>query len=359
MKKALLSLSALLTVGVVNAQTVQRVPLFEVFTSETCPPCKPGNTIYENVIAPKPKGDYVSIKFQQDFPGNGDPYCTTEGVNRRSYYAINSIPRMEIDGGWDQNAQSFTDALYTQYRSVAAKATLTGVYSISTSNRVTVKVDYKAIGSAFPAGTKLYVGIVEARTIKNINAQTNGETVFYNVMKKMMPTDGGTAVTALAAGASESKTMTFTFTGSYRLPADGKTANRIALATEHSVEHFDSLKVVAWIQGSTKEVFQAGNLSKVAATAIANVSNSVGEVMVFPNPSSSNVNVSINMKSADNVTAVIYNMNGAAVITKTANLAAGAGQIGFDVSNLAAGLYNLVIFDSNNNSFSERLSVAH
>lgn len=357
MKKALLSLSAFITITAVNAQTVQRVPLFEVFTSSTCPPCKPGNAVYHNVVNSKPTGEYVSIKFQQDFPGSGDPYATTEGVSRRSYYAINSIPRMEIDGGWDENAQSFTDGLYTQYRSVAANATLTGTYSVSSAKVVKAKVKFSAIGAAFPAGTKVYVAIVETRD--TANKKNNGETEFFDVMKKMMPTNSGTTVQALTVGQSDSLELTFSFTGSYRLPANGQSANRINHATEHSVENFANLKVVAWIQGSNKSVFQAANLTKLNTTAISNVSNTVGEVMVFPNPASNNVNINIAMKNADNVTAVIYGLNGTAVASKTATLSAGAGQISFDVQNIAAGLYNLVIFDSKNNSFSERISVAH
>jgi hypothetical protein len=89
------------TATVVNAIAVRR-PLVETFTSSTCGPCAPANVTAEALFAQN-TGKFTSIKYQADFPGTGDPYFTQEGGNRRSYYSINSVPRMEIDGGWDQN----------------------------------------------------------------------------------------------------------------------------------------------------------------------------------------------------------------------------------------------------------------
>src|SRR6478672_10485116 len=150
MKKILLSVGILLTVSAADAQT--RYPLYEVFTSSTCGPCYNGNAVYEGVVASKPASDYVCVKYQQNFPVIsgivGDPYCTDETVSRRSsYYAINSIPRMEIDGAWDQNAQSFTNALYTSSKAVVAKYSIIGTWSIK--NKV---VTAKFITSPLVAG---------------------------------------------------------------------------------------------------------------------------------------------------------------------------------------------------------------
>ena len=352
MKKILLSVSALL--GVLAADAQQRVPLFEVFTSSTCPPCKPGNAIYEGVVSNKPATDYVSVKFQEYFPGNGDPYCTNETVGRLQYYSINSIPRMEIDGGWDQNAQSFTDALYTQYRAVPAKFTLSGTYTVK-GKIVTAKVKYTPL--AVPTGAKLYVAIVEDKTQQNV--KNNGETMFYNVVKKMLPDQSGTALPVIAVGGKDSTSFTFTFPGTYRLPADALAANRINLATEHSVEDFPELKVVCWIQGSNKEVYQAANLSRISPAAVSEVSNTVGSVSVYPNPANSNVNIDITMKQADQVSASLVSMTGAVVATKTVSCTPGQNKVSFDAQTLANGVYNIIVLDSKNNSFGQMVNVTH
>ena len=63
----------------------------------------------ESVLAQNPD-EYNSIKYQVDFPGWGD--YTTEVGNRRGFYSINRIPRVEIDGGWDQNSLNLTQAVF-------------------------------------------------------------------------------------------------------------------------------------------------------------------------------------------------------------------------------------------------------
>ena len=359
MKKALLSIGAVLTVLSVNAQ--QRVPLFEVFTSSTCPPCNAGNSIYEGVLAGKPKTDYVSIKYQQKFPSTGDPYATQESVwavgGRPSYYITASswgIPYMNIDGGWGQNAQSFTQALYDQYRAVPPQYTITGYYYI-VGNRVTAKISYKAL-TTVPAGTKIFAAVTEAQTVKNV--KTNGETKFFNVMKKMMPTIDGTTITEVTAGQTGTLTLSYTFPGSYRLPVDGQPSHYINTATENSVEHFDSLKVVAWVQGADKSVYQAGNMSKASPTEISSVA-AMSEVTVFPNPASNVINLSVSMKEADKVTAVLYDMMGNVVSKQSTTMLSGKGNMTISTQNVASGMYNVVIFDSNNNSNTQRVSVVH
>ncbi|GBL36305.1 hypothetical protein EMGBS15_19000 [Filimonas sp.] len=75
----------------VLSENVQRIPLFEVFTSSTCPPCNPGNTNYHSIVDTKPAGDFVTIKYQQDFPGTGDPYCTSRGRKQKKYTLCNQL----------------------------------------------------------------------------------------------------------------------------------------------------------------------------------------------------------------------------------------------------------------------------
>ncbi len=353
MKRIILPLSLFATV--LTAQAQQRVPLFEIFTSSTCPPCKTGNAVYEGVIAGKDPSEYVGIKYQQNFPGTGDPYCTTEAVNRRSsYYAINSIPRMEIDGAWDKNAASFTAALYNSARAVPAKFSLTGTYYI-TGKTVSIKLKYSPLVT--PVGAKLYVAIVEDTTDKNV--KSNGETIFYKVVKKMLPTETGTTLPTIAIGSFDSTSMSFTFAGSYRLPIDGAVANRINNATEHSVEDFKNLKVVAWIQSSSKEVYQAANLTYGFPTSIANVSNVVTAINVFPNPAQDMLSINLNLNNNDQISAKLINMNGATVVTKSVQLSSGKNQIDIETGALPNGHYNLVILDSKNNATGQVISIIH
>ena len=238
---------------------VQRVPLFEIFTSSTCPPCTPGNENFHSIVDPKPAQEYVSIKYQQDFPGTGDPYATFDAVDRRGFYGISSIPRMEIDGGWDGNANSFSQALYAD---ALAKPAFTFLHATYTVDVPTQTVSFNIEGLPvldYPAGNyRLQIAIIENLTTANV--KNNGETEFYQVLKKMYLDENGITLTSLDNLTPYTFSTDYTFQGSYRLPANGQAANRINHTTEHSVEEFSDLRVVVWVEEvDTKEVLQAFN----------------------------------------------------------------------------------------------------
>lgn len=339
-----------------SSQAQERVPLFEVFTSSTCPPCKPGNTIYEGVLAGKNPDEYVSVKFQQDFPGTGDPYSTNEAVTRRGYYAVSAIPNMQIDGGWNQNAQSFTQSVYDQYRAVPATAELAGNYSVSRDKVVTATVTYKAL-TGLTAAT-LYVAVVESRTVRNV--RNNGETEFFNVVKKMLPGSFGTALGTLAANDTGSLTLTYMFPGAYRLPPNGQPASRINLNTEHSVEDSTHLRVVCWLQDAGKHVAQAANLKSVFPTSVTQLqSGPLSDCRVFPNPANTALGIQLNVATTGKVSALLVDMNGAVVARQHSLMMAGHNSLSFDTSSLPAGNYSLLVLDDNNNSFGQMVTVTH
>jgi len=339
----------------VLSEVVQRIPLFEVYTSSTCPPCKAGNENFHTIVDTKPATDFVSVKFQQDFPGTGDPYATTETVNRRSsYYGITSIPRMEIDGGWDGNANSFTTALYDAARALPAQYKLTGTYA-QVGPSFTAKVKFSPLFNA--TGAKVYVAILEKSTIKNI--KSNGETIFYQVAKKMLPSELGTTLPNVAVGNWDSLTMNYTFNGNYRLATDGTAANHINMAIEHAVEDFKNLYVVAWIQGTDKQVYQAANLTSLYPLGTTDFTATIKNVSVYPNPTSDEINIELNMKESDEILTSLVDMNGNMIETKSVKTTLGTNKITFNVSKLAQGIYNVLIFDSKNNSSVHKITVQH
>lgn len=339
----------------VLSETVQRLPLLEVFTSSTCPPCTPGNINFHSIVDPKPQGDFVAIKYQQDFPGTGDPYCTTESVNRRTTpYAINSIPRMEIDGFWDGNASSFTQQLYDDARAIPAQYKMSGTYS---TNNMTVssKVKFSPLFNA--TGAKLYVAILEKETIKNI--KSNGETKFYQVMKKMLPSEVGTSLPTVTIGNWDSLSFNYTFNGNYRLPADGQSANRINHAIENSIENTHNLYVIAWIQASDKTVFQACNLTSLNPVGVENVSQQLQEVLVYPNPSSDVLHVNFKSAESNTILYTLVNTTGSVILSSSKEISAGSNSFELSTKGLANGMYHLMLFDSKNNSHVEQVLVQH
>lgn len=253
---------------VVSSSFLPRKPIFELFTSSTNSFCLYANVNFHNIVNSRNDSNYVHIKYQQDFPTNGDPYCTTEAVNRRtSPYNINSIPMMQINGRDELLTSVFSENAYQQAASMPAVYDLSGEFSIDSITKTIndIKIMYRPLLNMTAGLTKLYVAIVEKECKNNI--KSNGETKFYNVLKKMLPSSSGVTITTLTANTLDSFVTSYQFNGNYRLPSDGQPANRIDHAMEHSVESFNNLRVVAWIQNTaTKQIFQAANLKRIIKT---------------------------------------------------------------------------------------------
>lgn len=313
---------------------LQRKPLYEVFSSSTCGPCAPGNVNMKNVLQPY-DGDHVTVKYQQNFPGTGDPYATAETVARRSYYAINSIPRLEIDGQWDQNASSLTANIHNQFKGIPAFVGINATVDYwATSAKVNVEIDPIA---NFAGNNVLQVVIMEKKTFNNV--KTNGEVEFENVVKKMLPNQNGTVIGPLNKGQKKTYTLSHTFFGNYRLPANGQTAEYINHATEHSVEEFGDLIVAVWVQGPDKKVLQSAYATeiKLSTPEIEKLSNNV---VVYPNPASNEVYVDVRLHNAATVQASLVNVLGQQLMAKDFGMQnAGDFNASFPVQNLAPGMY--------------------
>ncbi|MCC6815264.1 MAG: hypothetical protein IT267_02510 [Saprospiraceae bacterium] len=320
-----------------------RIPLFEVFSSSSCPPCKPANEKYLSIIENKSPDEFVSIKYQQNFPGNGDPYTTTEAINRRGYYFINSIPRLEIDGGWDKNGNVFTDQIFNGASTIPAFYTLNGTFKVE-DKKITATVSYSPLFEA--TGARLYVAILEKITY--LNVATNGELEFHHVMKKMLPNETGTVLPTLPPLTQRSNTFSYTFNGEYRLPINGQTANIINHATEHSVEDFSNLYVVAWIQGPDKQVFQAANLKGESSGVYYSAKFETGTL--YPNPCSDKILLNIHLKESSQLITHIVDNFGKIVYSRENNMASGKQTLEYNIKDIPAGEYHLLIFDKDNNS---------
>lgn len=294
---------------IVYDQAYPRQVLYETFTSSTCPPCLPGNTNFEGVLSGVDTSEYTSIKYQMSWPGAGDPYYTLEGNTRRNFYAITSVPRLEIDGGWDDNSNNFNITHHQDAQQVPAVADLYAEYEIDVANK-SVKTCIDINTYADVIGKILHIAVLEDTTYNNV--ETNGEIEFYNVMKKMLPDASGQAVTVLA-NSSTTICETYTFNGSYRLPADA--GSPINHATEHSVEDFDHLKVAVWLQdNATLEVFNSHDaIRKPLGTVTGDGSLTTidaFDVKLYPNPANDWVDVELSLEESTEINIEIYDAMG-------------------------------------------------
>lgn len=319
-------------VGYDAAAAVQRMPLYETFTSSTCSPCVAGNANMQALFAAN-ANKWNCVKYQMSWPGSGDPYFTTEGYARRVFYQVTSVPHQFIDGGYDGNSSAVTQSDFDAAYAVPALMEITANIAVSGSHEA--KVNYTIVPKMdIPANAILYVAIVEKNTFQNTG--NNGETEFNWVMKKMLPDGSGAIVGPLTANSTLNDSVSYQFNGSYRLPNDAN--DPINNAIEHSVEDFSNLVAVVWVQyPNNKYIFQSALSSVTVGMTSAERENLIRNI--YPNPATNQINVDLNIESTENVEISIVNNLGQVVSTKNYGSLSGTQNISLDVSTLQSGIY--------------------
>ena len=211
----------------------QHRPGMEEFTSSTCPPC----ASFNNGFVPWAEAHAETItliKYQMNWPGAGDPYYTPEGGTRRTYYGVNAVPQMFVNGSQVSASVGAVQAAYDEAMqqtvsiAVASSFEMTGSVIDITTNIY----PFQSYGNM-----RIHNVIFEKETTQNVG--TNGETEFHHVMMKMMPNANG-ATENLQEGQPISLTYTY----------DMSTTN---------VEEMDDLMVGVLIQDpATKEIYHSG-----------------------------------------------------------------------------------------------------
>ncbi len=233
-------------ISVAYGESVRR-PLFEMFTSSTCPPCATFNNGFFNNFTDNNADDITLIKYQMSWPGAGDPYYTPEGGVRRTYYGVSAVPSLFLEGNNIATNGTVVNNGLQQALQVPSFVEINGFYQTEGT-----QIDIQ--GSLFPYAdynqARLHVVVIESVTYGN--AGTNGETFFKHVMHKMLPDAQGTVV---SLNANE----TYTFEHSFNMAST-------------NVEEMDDLMVVVFLQNhTTKEIYQSAYMEFGSMPQIFNV----------------------------------------------------------------------------------------
>ena len=224
--------------GVMKAQN-QRIVVLECFTSATCGPCANYNPQLDNLINNN-QDKLIAIKYHVNWPSDHDPmnhHNPSDVSSKVSYYSVNSVPMSIGDGTWKGNSGNVTQSLIDQWAAVESPIEMrTTFFFNATQDTMFVVAMGRALTDVNSNNLRLNVSILE-KTMEYATAPgTNGERIFHNVMKKMLPKPSGQILPALHAGDY------FAYTYSWALA---------------NVMNIDELTAVAWVQDSnTKEMFQ-------------------------------------------------------------------------------------------------------
>jgi hypothetical protein len=240
----------------IPTQLIYYRPFFEEFTSSTCGPCASFNNSTLNPFIAQHEDDITLIKYQMNWPGSGDPYYTLEGGVRRTYYGVNAVPDMYIDGKKVATTSGGVNGGFNATYGTMTYVNIVSQHEIQGNN---VIVDASIEPFANYPNVKVQMAVVEHVTTQNV--ATNGETEFHNVMMKMLPDASGTSANLVSG-----QPLNLKF-------------NQDMSAT--NVEEMDDLLVAIFIQdNSTKGIYQSGYSVQVGAFVTASIDEGATEVPV-------------------------------------------------------------------------------
>ena len=251
MKKFTLPLSitffALLSFRQIADGQAQRLVLAEEFTQASCPPCASQNPEF-NALLNENIDKIRSLKYQVSWPGT-DPMNAqnaTQVSNRVSYYGVNAVPWGWMDGVSitnDCNAYSGAPACLSQ-TDIDNEYAVSSPFSMSLSHALSsgddsiiVTLTITALDSV-SGNLRARIAVVEKEIDFTSPPGSNGETVFENVMKQMLPSTIGTALPSTVDS--------------------GYTTTIIASWKLKNIYDLNQLAVVAFIQNDNdKTIYQA------------------------------------------------------------------------------------------------------
>ncbi|SCY77369.1 T9SS-dependent choice-of-anchor J family protein [Flavobacterium caeni] len=289
-----------------------RFPLYEKFSSSTCPPCAQFNGSYFNPFSEVQHDNFALINYQVNWPGTGDPYYTAEVGSRVSYYGVNAAPTLFVDS---QDGTNFsTQQLNNDLTNAAARPAFFGLTAGHTITGNNISVDVSVM--PYLTGTyTVHAVVVEKETYDN--AASNGETEFHNVMMKMLPNPSGTVV-------------------DFVLDVPHNFELNAAL-TGLNIEEMGDLAVVVFIQNNeTKAIMQAAYSDDLLA---ATQFESVATIKMLPNPTTGIVRVS----STKPVDVIISDVTGKVVLSQNAV----TNNTPIDLSAFQTGIYMAKMISGN------------
>ena len=305
-----------------------RVVLFEHFINSGDAVSKNANTAINKLVGNN-KLDVIDIQYHAEVSGLMDKMNQDNPAPasaRSLYYGKTGVPYTILDGGGTTGAWIYnymdnpldTLDLYTRVlQDPGFDVSITAGVSGGTMN---ISIELEALDTLPYKEYKLYTAIIEKQISDPSYAGTNGEIVFQNVARAMLPS---------AAGMS--------FIQDWN-PGDKQTAN-----FDWTIAHVlnpDLAYVVAFVQdAASKEVYQAAsNDPDLWATSIHEVMASRDLAMlVYPNPASKQAHIQFADALSSPVEIQVFNHLGSLV--KNGVVKSGEDFYEFDVSEFSKGVY--------------------
>lgn len=207
MKKVLLFSFIMLLFGWQSYCQTQRKVLVEEFTQASCGPCASANPAF-NALLQANLTKAAAIKYQVWWPGYDPMYFhNTADVDARvALYGITGVPHAHMDGSaYNAHPSNFNQTKIDTEYAIPSSFTIGVTHSLSADyDSIFITLTITATEPVTSGNLKAYAVLTENHIHFNTPPGSNGETDFYNVMKKMYPdADGNTLPATWTTGQVE------------------------------------------------------------------------------------------------------------------------------------------------------------
>ncbi len=191
MKKLFTFLALTVLIANINILAGDRMVFVERFTSWTCGPCASNNPTMEAWLNTIDADKIVGIAYHMNWPAPGNDgyylYNPIDNTARRTYYGINAIPQAQMDG-------------LINIQSPYSSGTLTSMFNSRTNmlSPISVILTESTTGDTITLTAQIYTEVMLANPTAQVHFSlqerhnsfgsppgTNGETQFYDVMRRM------------------------------------------------------------------------------------------------------------------------------------------------------------------------------
>lgn len=336
------------------ADDVPRRFLAEEFSSSTCPPCKTWNdNVYNAALANyNTTGNPIVVKYQVPIPVAGDPSHNPDSEARRAHYNISAAPTMLANGApVDYSSiQTWADAqaAYQQaetdggnapaFVSVSGNATYDATIGGGQAD-VTVNADVTSGLDLSQGNYALQIAVLQVNY--DYNQASNGDFKYKHVMRKLLPTPSGTALTT-AVGA------TTNVSESYRFDIGGVQGG----ATNGNFNLWNNnVEVVLIVEDRNNKEIMNANMAGLNYVGVDE--ENLVKASVYPNPADDQL--TIDMAEEQDLQVEIVDLSGKVLLTQD------YGNTSFEqisTSALPAGMY-IVKMTADGVLATQRINVVH
>lgn len=229
-----------------NLFAVGKIVLIEDFANVSCVPCVTSNKIIEHLINDNfGTSKLVAIKYPTNFPSPVDPFFLANGPDcnvRMGYYNILFAPTTIVDGNLRPISTDSSDVkskIYTELSKIPQFIISVSDSIVGSNYTVNISVDVKDVTNLDFSNIVLHSVVTETNIEFATPPGSNGETKFYDVMRKMLPSNQGESLASINQ------------VGVYNFQRQ---------LTLNSAWIQSNINTVVFIQNtSTKEIYQAGS----------------------------------------------------------------------------------------------------